>query len=648
MCGWSGIWQSGGASRQELCEQARIMADTLMHRGPDDEGTWADPEAGVAFGFRRLAIVDLSPEGHQPMCSESGRYVIAFNGEVYNFTALRQPLESLGHRFRGHSDTEVILAAIEEWGLEAAVRQFVGMFAFALWDKHDRTLSLVRDRIGIKPLYYGWMGRTFLCGSELKALRAHPSFHPHIDTAAVALYMRHNYVPTPYSIYQGIAKLPPGSILTLSSPTDRPTPVPYWSLKEIAEQGIAHPFSGSEDEAGEHLERVLREAVALRMVADVPLGAFLSGGVDSSLVVAHMQIQSRSPVKTFSIGFREAGYDEARHAHAVAAHLGTEHTELYVTPADAQAVIPDLPTIYDEPFADSSQVPTFLVSKLTRKHVTVSLSGDGGDELFGGYDRYPVTAGLWSVSRRIPYGIRRAMSSSITKVSPKAYDRSLGRIASVFPIMPAGSLGRRAHTVADLLNCRTSEDLYTRVMSHWGTPEEVVHGAREPSSAVFDLRPNAGLPTFTHRMMYLDTLTYLPDDILTKVDRASMAVSLEVRVPLLDHRVVEFAWSLPLSMKIMNGQSKRILRRMLYKHVPSELIERPKQGFAVPIGAWLRGPLSEWANTLLDEKRLRQQDVLDPGPIRRMWAEHLSGARDWQAHLWVVLMFEAWYDRWCS
>jgi asparagine synthase (glutamine-hydrolysing) len=645
MCGLVGFWETKyrGGDDDHLYRLVLQMASTLQHRGPDDSGAWQDQGAGVALGFRRLSIIDLSPEGHQPMCSESGRFVIVFNGEVYNFSALREALEAKGHMFRGHSDTEVMLAAIEEWGLEAAVKRFVGMFAIILWDRQERRLSLVRDRLGIKPLYYGWMDDTFLCGSELKALRAHPAFRPEIDRDALTLYMRHNYVPHPYSIYNGIQQLPPGTILTLG-PTGRehPSPVAYWSARDVAERGVANPFSGSDHEAIEEMDTLLREAVRLRMVADVPLGAFLSGGVDSSTIVALMQAQSEQPVKTFTIGFDEAGYNEAVHARAVAAHLGTDHTELYVTPEQALTVIRSLPQVYDEPFADSSQVPTFLVSQLTRRHVTVSLSGDGGDELFGGYLRYSVARSLWGKVGWLPPLARMGLAHGIRRVSKSSYDRWLGPLAPYTGRFGrVGRVGDKLYTLSEVLAVRDREDLYRRLVSHTHAPESLVLGGHEPTTALTD-HQWARVHDYTQEMMYLDTVSYLPDDILTKVDRASMAVSLEARVPLLDHRVVEFAWRLPMRLKVRDGQSKWILRQVLYKYLPRQLIERPKMGFAMPIDAWLRGPLREWAEALLNEHRLREEGYLDWRSVRAMWSEHLSGERNSQGRLWDILMFQAW------
>lgn len=630
----------------------RRMSDTLLHRGPDDEGSFVDEAAGVALGFRRLAIIDPSPEGHQPMMSKDGRYTLIFNGEIYNFRELRRELEALGHPFRGHSDTEVMLAAFTEWGFVRAVQLFNGMFAMALWDAAARTLHLTRDRIGEKPLYYGRLGQTFLFGSELKALKAHPSFQTEINRDALALFLRYNYVPAPYSIYKGIYKLPPGTYISLdersSSHSDLgqlPAPTAYWSAKEVAEAGVAEPFTGTESQAMTELEALLSDAVGRRMVADVPLGAFLSGGVDSSTVVALMQAQSSQPVRTFSIGFTEEAYDEARYARAVAAHLKTDHTELYVTPEDAMAVIPRLPTLYDEPFSDSSQIPTFLVSQLARRHVTVSLSGDGGDELFAGYNRYLLSQSVWNKISWMPKGSRAVAAGALTTVSPRAWDRAFTGLRPFLPSsLQHNTPGDRLHKLAEILSVPDMEAMYMNIVSHWKQPTALVPGAVEPTTTLTDAKRWARLPHFIQRMMYLDTVTYLPDDILVKVDRASMGTSLEARVPFLDHRVVEFSWRLPLSWKIKNGQSKWPLRSLLYKHVPRELIERPKMGFGIPIGEWLRGPLREWAETLLDEARLRREGFLSPQPIRRKWREHLGGGRNWQYYIWDVLMFQGWLE----
>jgi asparagine synthase (glutamine-hydrolysing) len=508
-------------------------------------------------------------------------------------------------------------------------------------------LHLVRDRLGIKPLYYGWQGGTLLFGSELKAMAAHPAFRAEIDRDAVALYMRHGYVPAPYAIYEGIFKLPPGTILTLRSQGDmEATPEPFWSAREVVEAGLADPFTGSEPAATAALDALLRDSVALRMIADVPLGAFLSGGIDSSTVVALMQAQSARPVKTFTIGFHEAGYDEAAHAAAVAAHLGTDHTSLYVTPEEARTVIPRLPTMFDEPFADPSQIPTFLVSQLARRHVTVSLSGDGGDELFGGYNRYFWGRSIWRRIGWAPASARAIGSRALTALSPEAWDRQFARLG---PLLPAGlrqrTPGDKLHKLAGVLAAENPEELYRGLISQWNRTHEVVVGGNEPATAITDRAHWAALPDFTQRMMFLDLISYLPDDILTKLDRASMAVSLEARVPLIDHRVVAFAASVPLSMKIRDGQGKWLLRQVLYRYVPERLVARPKMGFGVPIDVWLRGPLRQWAEELLDERRLRAEGFFHPMPIRQKWREHLSGTRNWQSPLWSALQFQAWFER---
>ena len=648
MCGISGFLDTSHRfGNPELEATVLEMVNTLRHRGPDDSGAWADARAGIALGHRRLAIVDLSPEGHQPMRSVCGRYVISFNGEIYNFRALRREVEALGCGFRGHSDTEVMLACISQWGLLKAVKRFNGMFAFALWDRRERQLHLVRDRMGEKPLYYGWKGKTFLFGSELKALRAHPDFDAEVNRDSVALYLRHQYIPAPYSIYQNISKVEPGTIITIIEGDSNVPPrfTRYWSVREAATRGIDTPFAGSVEEAVCHLDELLRDAVKLRMQADVPLGAFLSGGMDSSTIVALMQAQSDRPVQTFTIGFHEAEFNEAHDAKAVARHLGTAHTELYVRPEEAMAVIPRLPALYDEPFADSSQIPTFLISELARRDVTVSLSGDGGDELFAGYSRYFLGRKVWKAIGWMPLGLRSLAARGLRMLPPNSWDAMFRQMGPLLPQkIKQRNPGDKLHKLADVLTIEHPEMFYLRLVSHWTEPTSVIMGASEPSTVFTDHAQWANLPDFPHRMMYLDMMTYLPDDILAKVDRASMGVSLEARVPFLDHRVVEFAWQLPLSMKIRDGQGKWLLRQLLHRYVPKALVDRPKMGFGVPIDSWLRGPLREWAESLLDEKLLRDQGFFDPNPIREVWAEHLSGRGDWQYHLWDVLMFQAWLE----
>lgn len=648
MCGVAGFLDTGSAGRDQTLALLLRMTNAISHRGPDDSGTWLDSEAGVALGHRRLSIVDLSVSGHQPMLSANGRYVIAYNGEIYNHQLLRRELGETVAAWRGHSDTEVMLAAFERWGVEGALSRFNGMFAFALWDIQERVLHLARDRMGEKPMYFGWMGNVFLFASELKALKTHPAWRSEIDRGALALYMRHTHVPAPYSIYANIQKLLPAHVISVPISTARgvlPGSRPYWSAKTAAEMGVGQPLSGSDAAVIESLDILLRDAVALRMQADVPLGAFLSGGIDSSTVVALMQVQSTRPVKTFSIGFHEGQYNEAEHAKAVSSHLGTDHTELYVSAAEAMAVIPRLPEIYDEPFADSSQIPTFLVSRMTRQHVTVALSGDGGDELFGGYNRYFWGRQIWQRTGRIPKSARAVMSRTLTALRPERWD---GVFAALKPILPkklAVSLpGDKLHKLAGVLSCASPEEMYRGLVTFW-EPDTVVLAASEPLTALTDPMRWADLPDFTQRMMFLDQVSYLPEDILAKVDRASMAVSLEARVPLLDHRVVEFAWTLRLHMNIRNGQRKWALRQVLDRYVPTELIERPKMGFGVPIDLWLRGPLREWAEDLLDDTRLRSEGYLIPEAVREKWNEHLSGSRNWASQLWAVLMFQAWLRR---
>jgi asparagine synthase (glutamine-hydrolysing) len=644
MCGIAGFvggdWSGSGAAAATL---ARMNA-CLRHRGPDRADSWTDPDARVALAFNRLAILDLSPAGDQPMHSANGRYVIVFNGEVYNHRELRDELAAADRApaWRGHSDTESLLAAIEAWGLRGALDRSTGMFAFALWDRQERTLSLARDRLGEKPLYYGRQrpGGPLLFGSELKALAQHPAFDGEVDRAALTLLLRYGTIPAPFSIYRGIAKLPPATVLTLREGAE-PVIEAYWSGAAAAERGVADPLQLGPDQAVDALEALLERSVGRQMVADVPLGAFLSGGVDSSSIVALMQKLSARPVKTFTIGFREHGYDEAEHAAAVARHLGTDHTELYVTAEEARAVIPRLPEIYDEPFADSSQIPTHLVAALARRSVTVALSGDGGDELFAGYDRYRMTAQLWRGMSAVPRPLRTAAGRALTRISPAAWDRLGHATRSLVPSsLRVDRLGDKIHKGAPLLGSASAAQLYTGMLSAWNDPGAVVIGGSEPEAPCPRL-DNLGA---VERMMALDLLGYLPDDILAKVDRAAMAVSLETRVPFLDHHLVEFAWRLPLALKLRGGTTKWILRELLYRHVPRSLIERPKMGFGVPIGRWLRGPLRDWAEALLDRRQLEQQGFFRPEPIRHLWEAHLLGKVDAQNRLWPVLMFQSWRE----
>ncbi len=582
------------------------------------------------------------------MVSAAGRWVLSYNGEIYNYRDLRRRLESAGVAFRGHSDTEVLLAAIEAWGLDRALDEINGMFALAAWDRAGRRLHLSRDRLGEKPLYYGWQGPVLYFGSELKALHAHPDFRPELDRESLALFLRYNCVPVPRSIYRGINKLPPGTSVSFDGPAHvghLPEPNAYWSLSDVVARGRANRLDLSAQEATDELERRLGDAVTSRMEADVPLGAFLSGGIDSSTIVALMQAHSDRRVRTFTIGFDLPGWDESADAAKVAAHLGTEHTDLKVTAAETLAVIPRLPTLYDEPFADSSQIPTFLVSEMARQHVKVSLSGDGGDEIFGGYNRYTWCEPIWGRIRRVPRGMRRVGAWMLDAVPPSRWDAAISRSGPVLPKrLRVRTPGTKVAKLAEVLPAASLEEMYLALRSHWKDPGALVLGRRDLGSPLPD--PDSRLPGIgpVEQMMYLDTLTYLTDDILAKVDRATMAVSLEARVPMLDHRLVEWAWQLPLDLKIREGQGKWLLRQVLYRHVPPALVERPKMGFGLPIGDWLRGPLREWAETLLDEGRLRREGYLEPSLIQARWQEHLTGRREWPFHLWDVLMFQAWLE----
>ncbi len=635
---------------RELDSLITRMADTLRHRGPDDKGVWTDENAGIAFGHRRLSIIDLSQEGHQPMISHCGRYVIVFNGEIYNFKALRQELEGMEREFRGHSDTEVMLAAISCYGVDKAAEKFNGMFAFAVWDREKHILSLVRDRLGEKPLYYGWSGNVFLFASELKAIRAYPEFSNEINRDALALYMRYNCIPAPHSIYKNIFKLPPAAILKIdasASYRNECTVSSYWSLMESVKNGKDSCFKGSAKEALEYTENLLCDAVKLRMESDVPLGVFLSGGVDSSLVTALMQRQSTQAIKTFTIGFKDNAYNEAEQAKLVAGHLGTEHTEFYVTPTEAMAVVPHLADIYDEPFSDSSQIPTFLVSQLTRNKVTVSLSGDGGDEIFGGYNRYFWIKDIWKKIGWMNGKFRNKLAKMLLARPPESWENLFHSFGNTLPQKARQRTpGDKIHKLAGILSANSPYDMYMGLVSHWDNPQSLVLNSQEPLTIITDKNSRMLNLDFTEEMMYKDTLTYLPDDILVKVDRASMAVSLESRAPFLDHRVAEFSWQLPIAMKMKRNHGKLLLRQILYKYVPPKLIERPKTGFGLPIGVWLRGPLRDWAESMLDEARIRREGFLNYCPIKQKWHEHISGRMNWQYLLWDVLMFQAWLDRW--
>jgi asparagine synthase (glutamine-hydrolysing) len=646
MCGLAGFYTPAGLKGTGAVT-LREMTEVICHRGPDDAGAWLDGEAGVALGHRRLSIIDVSPLGHQPMESPAGRYVAVYNGEIYNFHEIRAQLSDAGASLRGSSDTEVLLAAFEQFGMLETLRMTSGMFALAVWDRRDRALHLIRDRVGEKPLYYGWFDGTLLFGSELKALRAHPAWKGEIDRNALALYLRHSYVPAPYSIYAGVMKAQPGTITTFraAQPGEAGTVQEFWSARDAVHAAIANPLEGSEAEIIEQCDASLRRTISQEMVSDVPLGAFLSGGIDSSLVVALMQAQSATPIRTFTIGFHEQEYNEANHAKAVAQHLGTDHTEAFVTAKDMLDVIPRLPAIYDEPFADASQVPTFLVAQLARRHVTVSLSGDGGDELFGGYNRYAWVPRIWPKLRFLPAAVRRTVAGAVTSVSPQGWDRMYGSVSAALPRSMRLKLpGDRVHKLAGILGSPSEHDLYHRLTSNWNDPSAVALGSTEPATALTTPARWLRSDNFVEQMMYLDTVSYLPDDIMVKVDRASMAVSLESRAPFLDHRILELAWRVPMSMKVRDGKGKWVLRQILDRYVPRALIERPKMGFGVPIDLWLRGPLREWAEALLAPDRLQREGFFDVDVIRRKWTEHLSGARNWQYPLWSILVFQAWLE----
>jgi asparagine synthase (glutamine-hydrolysing) len=644
MCGIAGFWDpSKRLDAHEMSIRLRCMTDALAHRGPDDEGAWCDPATGIALGHRRLSIIDLSPAGHQPMWSLDAQLCIVFNGEIYNYPALRGALEKEGAGpWRGHSDTEVLLEAIARWGLAETLGRVVGMFAFALWDARSHTLTLARDRIGEKPLYYGWHEGTLLFGSELKAIRSIPGWHARMDPVALASFLHYGYIPAPLSIHAGVRKLAPAHWITFLPDASSSGPQAYWSASEVTAQAV-RSLDIDEQEAADQLERLISEAISGQMIADVPLGAFLSGGIDSSLVVALMQQQSMHRVRTFTIGFREADFDEAPFAAAVASHLGTDHTELYVTPREAMAVIPRLAHVYDEPFADNSQIPTILLSQLTRKSVTVSLSGDGGDELFAGYGRYRTADALWRRLSPIPMRARNLLATAMRSVGPEALDRVGGIVR---PLLSSETRARqfsdRIYKAADVLALPDLASIHQRMVAHWSDPASVL--LRSEASPLHHVASFRDLECGVAAMMSADLVSWLPDDVLAKLDRAAMSVSLETRIPLLDHRIVEFAWRLPLSAKLGAGRTKRLLRAVLERHVPRALFERPKKGFNLPIGLWLRGPLRGWAEELLSEERLRRDGVFDPATVRLCWRQHLDGRRDLHTQLWTVLMFQAWLD----
>lgn len=642
MCGFVGILTTPQSDSEELRTRIKRMNSRLHHRGPDDEGLWVDGPAGVALGFRRLSIQDLSPLGNQPMESRSGRFIVSFNGEIYNFIELANQLRRKGHSFRGSSDTEVILAGIEEWGLERALDHFVGMFALAVWDRAQRRMSLVRDRLGIKPLYYSWRPGLILFGSEIKALRADPEFDPTLNPEALSHFLKYLHIPAPLSIFQAVKKLPPGHILTVDR-TDQEPPGPrsFWNLREIAQNGVSNPLPDAYPKLVSALEEQLSEAIRIRLRSDVPLGVLLSGGIDSSTVAALAQSHLGDPIKTFSIGFDSAEHDESRHAKAVAEAIGTEHEELFVNGSEVLAAIPKCAEIFDEPFADPSQIPTFLVSQLAKRKVTVALSGDGGDELFGGYNRY--IRGPWLISRtsRIPLKVRKALRGLLSSMPPRQWSALLRRSG----LGGDGRLlGEKVHKVAEVLRANSPWGMYLSLLGvGLPSPASVLKDPGEFDD-IYERDGSDPLPPGSDQMMLCDQLVYLPDDLLAKVDRASMATSLEVRVPILDHRVVEFAWSLPAKAKINGGIGKRILRDVLYRSVPRELVERPKVGFTPPTAEWLRGPLKGWASDLLDQERIARQGIFDPRAVNLHWETFLNDRDDLSLGTWALVQFQAWAD----
>jgi asparagine synthase (glutamine-hydrolysing) len=650
VCGIAGLFEPGRATDPErLGRDVSAMTAVLAHRGPDAEGFWSDADHGLALGFRRLAVVGLGPEGAQPMRSSDGRWVLDYNGELYNHAALRRRLVAGGVAFRGGSDTEVLVAAVQQWGVGPALEACEGMFALALWDRHLREIHLVRDRFGEKPLYYGWVGRRLAFASELKSLCLLPEFRAELDRDAVALYLRHNCVPAPHSIYRGVSKLLPGHLLTVGGDARPGESLPtraYWSARHAVGDARGRPLVGSGEEMADQLESALSDSVAARMVADVPVGAFLSGGVDSSVVVALMQQHSTTPVRTFTVGFADRAFDESADAAAVAAHLGTDHTTLDVSDEDALEVIPAMPDIWDEPFGDVSAIPMHLVSRLARSQVTVALSGDGGDELFAGYNRHAWLEQLWRRSSGLPAPVRRTAGTMLGHVPPALIEGAARAAMMVPPHRQVRNPASKVAKVGKVLAASSPEDAYLSLVSYWDDAEAMVIGAGPTVSVASRPEEWPVLDGITEQMLWLDLVGYLPDDILTKLDRASMATSLETRVPFLDRAVFDVAWRLPMSAKLHDGTTKWVLRQVLYRHVPPALIERPKMGFGFPIGSMLRGPLREWAEELLGEGRLRRQGLLDPAPIRRAWHQHLQGRRDLALELWDVLALQAWLDRW--
>tara|TARA_Y100000590_G_scaffold461493_1_gene623197 strand:- start:9695 stop:11650 length:1956 start_codon:yes stop_codon:yes gene_type:complete len=649
MCGFAGFF---GQSNMKPAKVLDDMASALSHRGPNDKGVWFSETRNVGFAHSRLSIIDLSINGHQPMESASGRYVIAYNGEIYNHLSIRSKIDKINKKkWRGYSDTETLLMAFETWGIYKSLKKCKGMFAFAVMDLKNNILTLARDRLGEKPLYYGWQNGVFLFGSELKSLKLHPAFNNRIDRNALALFLRYKYIPCPYSIYKNIKKLEPSALIEIeinrNEKRDTLDTIPqyYWSLKEKINVGITTPFEGKPIEAIDKLEVLLKNSIKRQMISDVPLGAFLSGGIDSSTIVALMQQQSIKPIKTYTIGFQEEGFNEAIYAKKISKFLGTDHTELYVSHKNTLNVIPDLPIIYDEPFADESQIPTFLVSKLASQNVTVSLSGDAGDELFSGYNRYFWSERIWPNLSRRSYLFRKCFSHSIKFLNPRVQQLLYNSISTFLPkrfqfSQPVDKIRKFAHSLLS----NSKEEFYHSLVSTWDQPNEIVIGGYEPKTYGQHFKTLDNIPDFAHVMMYLDTISYLPDDILVKLDRAAMNVSLETRVPFLDHHIIEFAWQLPLSFKIRDGNGKWILKQLLKKYIPLELIERPKMGFGIPLNSWLRGPLKDWGETLLDETRLSNEGYFNPKLIRKKWDENLSGKQNWPNHIWNILIFQQWLE----
>jgi asparagine synthase (glutamine-hydrolysing) len=637
MCGIAGFITNKKYSNNELVNAVSIMSDEIFYRGPDSNGVWTDNNKGIALSHRRLSVLDVSCAGHQPMVSNTGRYVLTFNGEIYNHNSLRKRIGS-GHLWKGRSDTETLLAAFEVWGIKRTLIDCEGMFAFAVWDRKKSTLIMSRDKLGEKPLYYGWQSNTFMFASDLNALKKHIDFIGNIDREALSLFVQYNYIPAPYSIYSGIKKIMPGEIISMPLDSMKIKEEFYWNLDEVVKTSISDKFTGSFDYAVETLDNVLSNAVKKQMISDVSIGAFLSGGIDSSAIVSLMQKNSMNKVKTFTIGFNEKHHDEATYAKEIAAHLGTDHTELYVTSQHALEVIPKLHSIYSEPFADSSQIPTFLIGQLAKKDVTVSLSGDGGDELFAGYNRYILSDKLWNGISRVPIHIRNIISNIMLNINPRYYQKlnNLSHSNSLF-----SNLGYKLQKGSSLLNLKSEEELYMQFVSSWLDESSIVIGV-DSALKTNNLSNLLDNESFIHKMMLMDMKTYLPDDILCKVDRASMYNSLETRMPFLDKSVIEFAWSLPMDMKIHSSGGKKVLREMLYNYVPKKMMERPKTGFSIPLAEWLRSDLRDWAEYLIS--RIENEDFFHFQPIQKKWNEHLSGKKDWSHSLWSILVFQDWHE----